>query len=37
MKQKRQQTILRLGKLKARVKETDKTIQRDNDIKYNYD
>lgn len=29
--------ILRLGKLKARVKETDKTIQRDNDIKYNYD
>lgn len=29
--------ILRLGKLKARVKETDKTIQRDTDIKYNYD
>ena len=29
--------ILRLGKLKARIKETDKTIQRDTDIKYNYD
>lgn len=26
-----------LGKLKARIKETDKTIQRDNDIKHDYD